>query len=350
MEFQLMDSIDSHDISPTALRKLNLGCGTDHRPGYLNVDMNPGQRPDLVANVLELHMLPSKNFDEIIAQDVLEHFKWRDTPRALFEWNRLLMPGGKLFIRTTYVIGLGRRFADADCRTIEAQKTLLMFLFSNQWVEGDYHLTSFTERLIQYYLWETGFRIDEISLRDGWLLEVVATKTKDCFNLDMLSNDLTDIIFVGRLYKEILLRPGGDSEISGFVDRLLSGSFNRLQLIMQFLASEEREQAMMDACPDFRLEIDEQAPSLSNTGGSFASVANPLQDQDIVAAQIITGLYRTLLLREPDTGALESFIPALSRGEIDFGKLVGMILTSKEFCEKRDRVLRSLCAGHTLIG
>jgi predicted SAM-dependent methyltransferase len=69
--------------------KLNLGCGFDNRKDYLNVDMHAFTNPDLLANVTDLSMLPSAAYDEILAQDVLEHFRWSDTPRALFEWNRL---------------------------------------------------------------------------------------------------------------------------------------------------------------------------------------------------------------------------------------------------------------------
>jgi predicted SAM-dependent methyltransferase len=73
---------DGQHLTPRAsvdAMKLNLGCGFDHRAGYLNVDMHPFTNPDLVADVLDLSMLPAATYDEIIAQDVLEHFRWCDT-------------------------------------------------------------------------------------------------------------------------------------------------------------------------------------------------------------------------------------------------------------------------------
>ncbi len=57
--------------------RLNLGCGWDLREGYLNVDVHDFHKPDLVADVTKLDMLPSGRYREIIAQDVLEHLPVR---------------------------------------------------------------------------------------------------------------------------------------------------------------------------------------------------------------------------------------------------------------------------------
>ena len=75
-------------------RRMNLGCGWDHRDGYLNVDFQDFHHPDLVADVRNLDMLPAAWFEEIIAQDVLEHLERTEADAALAEWARLLAPGG----------------------------------------------------------------------------------------------------------------------------------------------------------------------------------------------------------------------------------------------------------------
>ena len=51
-------------------RRLNLGCGFDHRDGYLNVDIKPEHEPDLLADIRDLSELPAGHFDEIVAIDV----------------------------------------------------------------------------------------------------------------------------------------------------------------------------------------------------------------------------------------------------------------------------------------
>lgn len=75
-------------------KKLNLGCGFDIRPDYINIDFQDFHNPDLVADIRKLDMLPSGLYDEVIAQDCLEHFPRCDTEPALFEWSRLLKTGG----------------------------------------------------------------------------------------------------------------------------------------------------------------------------------------------------------------------------------------------------------------
>ena len=48
--------------------KLNLGCGFDKRPGYLNVDFQAFHSPDLVADIRNLDTLPSDTFEEILGR------------------------------------------------------------------------------------------------------------------------------------------------------------------------------------------------------------------------------------------------------------------------------------------
>jgi len=80
--------------------KLNLGCGFDKRPGYVNIDIRPEVRPDLILD-LEKRRLPFANnsVDEILAKDVLEHFSFRRVRDILKDWHRVLRPGGRLLLQ-----------------------------------------------------------------------------------------------------------------------------------------------------------------------------------------------------------------------------------------------------------
>ncbi|MBD1935682.1 methyltransferase domain-containing protein [Trichocoleus sp. FACHB-69] len=157
-------------------RKLNLGCGFDIRPDYINVDFQDFHKPDLVSDIRKLDILPSDYYEEIVAQDCLEHFPRCDTEPALAEWSRLLKSGGILKLRVPNLIGLLELFLWEEKQSIEDQKTLVQCLFGTQAYEGDWHLTGFTQLLLEHYLEQAGFSKIKIQSKDHWLFDVVCEK------------------------------------------------------------------------------------------------------------------------------------------------------------------------------
>jgi predicted SAM-dependent methyltransferase len=173
-----MENRNALNLTAPAFKKLNLGCGFDLRDGYVNVDFQAFHKPDLVADVRELSMLPSGWFEEILAQDVLEHLPRLDTPKALVEWNRLLCVNGLLFLRMPNIVGLAELLVSPENADIENQTLLVQCLFGTQAYTGDWHLTGFTEPLVRHYLSETGFEILTMGSRDHWLFDVTAQKLR----------------------------------------------------------------------------------------------------------------------------------------------------------------------------
>ena len=163
--------------APTELpKKLNLGCGYDIRPGYLNVDVNDFHKPDLVCDVTNLRILPSDYFEEVVAQDVLEHIPRTQVPQALREWHRLVRGGGDLLLRIPNLHGLLELLRESGRQGMAEQKTLVQCLYGTQAYEGDFHLAGFTPKLLCDELLETGFSEVRIAGRDGWLMDVRARK------------------------------------------------------------------------------------------------------------------------------------------------------------------------------
>ena len=64
------------------LVRLNLGCGYDVRPGWLNIDLYQRHGPNVVADVRRLP-LPDATFVEIVAIDILEHLEQAETQTTL---------------------------------------------------------------------------------------------------------------------------------------------------------------------------------------------------------------------------------------------------------------------------
>lgn len=83
-------------------KKLNLGCGSDVRSGWVNLDSTRGIPGVDVVHDLNDMPLPfaDATFESILAQDVLEHLA--DPVATLRELHRILQPGGRLTVRVPH--------------------------------------------------------------------------------------------------------------------------------------------------------------------------------------------------------------------------------------------------------
>jgi len=89
------------ETSAIQSRRLNVGCGHDVRPGWVNLDSAVLPGVDVVHNLSALPWpFPSSSFDEIIMINVLEHLE--DTVRNMEELHRISAPGARLTIRVPY--------------------------------------------------------------------------------------------------------------------------------------------------------------------------------------------------------------------------------------------------------
>lgn len=80
--------------------RLNLGCGDDIKPGYLNVDFRQ-THPNVVIADLSTYPWPFADgcAKEVLMLDFLEHFSYRKTRTILLECARILEDGGTLDVQ-----------------------------------------------------------------------------------------------------------------------------------------------------------------------------------------------------------------------------------------------------------
>lgn len=55
------------------MKKLNLGCGFDYRPGWVNLDSNDSIKADIHHDLEKKLPFEDNPFDEVFAGQVIEH-------------------------------------------------------------------------------------------------------------------------------------------------------------------------------------------------------------------------------------------------------------------------------------
>ena len=83
---------------PKKLLRLNLGCGSNKLPDYVNIDGEASCKPDLIRNILDKLPYKAGAAEEIVMFHCIEHINKGLHPRLFAEIWRLLRPGGHLII------------------------------------------------------------------------------------------------------------------------------------------------------------------------------------------------------------------------------------------------------------
>ena len=87
-------------MSVSGTKKLNIGCGTDIRLGWVNLDSADISGVDVVHDIEKLPLpFEDNTFDEILCQDVLEHVEYIP---VLQDLHRILKPDGEITIQVPH--------------------------------------------------------------------------------------------------------------------------------------------------------------------------------------------------------------------------------------------------------
>ena len=86
-------------MNKDAAVKLHLGCGTNKLPGWVNVDSVQRCEPDLVHDLTEPLPYSDQSVDEVLAEDLLEHFDKYMRFVVFADWVRVLKVGGRITLQ-----------------------------------------------------------------------------------------------------------------------------------------------------------------------------------------------------------------------------------------------------------
>ena len=141
------------------LKKVNLGSGRDYLEGWINVDIDPHAKVDVVADLSSTFPFKDDTIDEVKASDILEHFTKEDGVKFLTECHRVLRHGGKIFIRTHDLQAITRKFSGDPL-------VMTHFIYGDTSDTGVFgaHKYAYTEDSLRFVLKKTGFEIESYRL------------------------------------------------------------------------------------------------------------------------------------------------------------------------------------------
>lgn len=149
-------------------RKLHIG-GKVHAEGWEVLNALPGPCVDHVCNANDLSRFPDATFEEIYASHVVEHFDYMgELTATLAEWNRVLVPGGKLYVSVPDLDILAALLLEKEKYADEERFFIMRMMFGGHVDEYDYHAVGLNEVFLAAFLEMAGFvnlhRVDGFGL------------------------------------------------------------------------------------------------------------------------------------------------------------------------------------------
>lgn len=162
-------------------RRLHIG-GTIRSDGWEILNANPAPYVDHVCNANDLSRFSDNTFVEIYASHVVEHLDFiNELKDTLAEWNRVLVPGGKIYISVPDLDVLAGLILEKNKLTVEERFTVMRMIFGGHVDKYDYHVVGLNEEFLAEFLKISGYvnlkKVQEFGLFDdtsSWLFNGVA--------------------------------------------------------------------------------------------------------------------------------------------------------------------------------
>jgi len=130
---------------------LDIGCGMKLAEGYTGVDAYV-TGPGIINAPMWSLPFNDDTVEEIRSSHALEHVAKRMVPVTLAEWQRVLIPGGRLLL---FVPDL--EWCVTEWLKRKSNDWFMDTIFGNQDHQGEFHMTGFTDDIGYGYLEDAGF-------------------------------------------------------------------------------------------------------------------------------------------------------------------------------------------------
>lgn len=188
--------------------KLNLGCGNDIKPGYINIDRynNTGQ-VDMKCDIADLPFADN-TVDEIFTAHVFEHIMINDVYAVLEEWYRALKLDGKLVMKLPNLENEVRIWLDAppERKWFEVHR-----IFGSQSHDGNTHFSGHNPESLKWLIERFGFTVETCNIQNvgfGDEIKLVARKS--------IKIELAQTNYISHFVDGPFLQIQGDSKDKSF--------------------------------------------------------------------------------------------------------------------------------------
>lgn len=138
-------------------RKLHIG-GVTASPGWEILNANVNSTVDHIGNANDLSRFPDNTFNQIYASHVAEHLDYMDElADALVGWNRVLVPGGRLFVSVPDLDVLAHLLLQKDRLDINERFHVMRMIFGGHVDKFDYHVVGLNQDFLAAFLHNAGF-------------------------------------------------------------------------------------------------------------------------------------------------------------------------------------------------
>lgn len=150
------------------VRKLHIG-GTTRAEGWEILNALEMPIVDHVGNANDLSRFANNTFSAIYASHIVEHLDYKDELlHALREWNRVLIPGGLVYISVPDLDVLAELILAKDRLTPDERFHVMRMLFGGHVDQYDYHVVGLNEVFLGSFLQAADFvaieRVEEFGL------------------------------------------------------------------------------------------------------------------------------------------------------------------------------------------
>lgn len=215
------------------MKRLNIGCGRDYRPGWINADYKDPLVADVAMPAWDFMNIDDASLDEIYAGQVIEHLGFFKSIYFLAEAYRALKPGGELMLELPDIEAAMDNFQKGDEALKQAS---LEWMFGSE-TPGMEHRFCPPQSLALTILKQTGFQTANVEkYSEGAGRPALRIRAEKPLEHDGILEALA------RARKRLVR----DND-AGFDDELLSSQINRLLLAIVETLKQSPQAQLEDA-------------------------------------------------------------------------------------------------------